>query len=368
MKKIIAFLIAAFALTACSEEIPQFILDSYKLTPDKNFDVNDMKNLNTPPVSVAVGKKEFKQQYRLNFTDAEAETFKNDFELPCQNRRSSYWIPDTVYVKDNVLNVTTQAKTGAEIRSLLEKNLGADWNKTVRDPKDGGGQNKSIADSEYWGITGAALKKQGDIYGLYVARIAMKRKATGHWMAYWFYGNDNSAEGRKLGRDYEFDMLEYHQINTNSKKVATTTHWPIELPGTSKRTSATYDTELSSSVADWHTYALLWTPDAVVYYIDWRPVSYILADGRWKNTALSQAKISQLKKTHEMISPVPLEVHFSNEVGGTDWMTLWAGALDVDQLKKEPDNMMVDWYVHYTTDDLKKEAKAAGVTYGEYLN
>lgn len=368
MKKNLILLTVAVVLTACSEEIPQFILDSYKLTPDQNFNVNDYQNLNTPPATVAVGKEEFRQQYKLNFTDAEAETFKNDFELPCQNRRSSYWIPDTVYVKNNVLNVTTQAKTGAEIKTLLQNNLGADWKNTVRDPNEGSGQQKKIADDDYWGITGAALKKQGDIYGLYVARIAMKRKATGHWMAYWFYGNDNTTEGRQLGRDYEFDMLEYHQINTNSKKVATTTHWPIELPNKSTRTSATWDTELSSSVADWHTYALLWTPDAVVYYIDWQPVSYILADGRWKNTALSQTKLTQLKKTHEVISPVPLEIHFSNEVGGTDWMTAWAGALDVDQLKQEQDNMMVDWYVHYTTDELKEEAKAAGVTYGDYLN
>ena len=360
-KKLILISAACAVFTACPS-IPLEVRMQYKMKPSSEYDDKNTKDLNSPPKTIELDKQTFKQQYKFDFTDAEAEKFYTDFERPTQMRRSSYWIDDMVYVSGNVLNVTTQAKTGAEIKKYLE---GTD----VPGPDDGdrSGDAKAIGDNDYWGVTGAALKKEGDIYGLYVARIAMKRKAAGHWMAYWFYGQDKSAEGRKLGRDYEFDMLEYHQINTSSTKVAATTHWPIELTGKSSRTSATKDIELSYSAADWHTYALLWTPDEVVYYIDWEPVSVFYADGTYYDTALSAAKINALKKTHKMICDVPLQIHFSNEVGGTGWMVGWAGALNVDQLRKEKDNMMVDWYVHYTTDDLKAAASAAGVKYGNYL-
>lgn len=360
-KKLILISAACAVFTACPS-IPLEVRMQYKMKPSSEYDDKNTKDLNSPPKTIELDKQTFKQQYKFDFTDAEAEKFYTDFERPTQMRRSSYWIDDMVYVSGNVLNVTTQAKTGAEIKTYLN---GTDV--PGPDVGDRSGDAKEIGDNDYWGVTGAALKKEGDIYGLYVARIAMKRKAAGHWMAYWFYGQDKSAEGKKLGRDYEFDMLEYHQINTSSTKVAATTHWPIELTGKSSRTSATKDIELSYSAADWHTYALLWTPDEVVYYIDWEPVSVFYADGTYYDTALSAAKINALKKTHKMICDVPLQIHFSNEVGGTGWMVGWAGALNVDQLRKEKDNMMVDWYVHYTTDDLKAAASAAGVKYGDYL-
>ena len=360
-KKLILISAACAVFTACPS-IPLEVRMQYKMKPSSEYDDKNTKDLNSPPKTIELDKQTFKQQYKFDFTDAEAEKFYTDFERPTQMRRSSYWIDDMVYVSGNVLNVTTQAKTGAEIKTYLN---GTDV--PGPDVGDRSGDAKEIGDNDYWGVTGAALKKEGDIYGLYVARIAMKRKAAGHWMAYWFYGQDKSAEGRKLGRDYEFDMLEYHQINTSSTKVAATTHWPIELTGESSRTSATKDIELSYSAADWHTYALLWTPDAVVYYVDWEPVSLFFAVETYYDTALSAAKITALKKTHKMICDVPLQIHFSNEVGGTGWMIGWAGSLNVDQLKKEKDNMMVDWYVHYTTDDLKAAAAAAGVKYGDYL-
>lgn len=360
-KKLILISAACAVFTACPS-IPLEVRMQYKMKPSSEYDDKNTKDLNSPPKTIELDKQTFKQQYKFDFTDAEAEKFYTDFERPTQMRRSSYWIDDMVYVSGNVLNVTTQAKTGAEIKTYLN---GTDV--PGPDVGDRSGDAKEIGDNDYWGVTGAALKKEGDIYGLYVARIAMKRKAAGHWMAYWFYGQDKSKEGRDIGRDYEFDMLEYHQMNTSSNKVAATTHWPIELTGKSSRTSATKDIELSYSAADWHIYALLWTPDEVVYYIDWEPVSVFYADGTYYDTALSAAKINALKKTHKMICDVPLQIHFSNEVGGTGWMVGWAGALNVDQLRKEKDNMMVDWYVHYTTDDLKAAASAAGVKYGDYL-
>ena len=361
-KKLILISAACAVFTACPPKTPEEIKAEYRLNPSAEYNKENTKDLNAPPKTVKIGGEEYKPVYKFDFTDEEAEKFNTDFERPNQMRRSSYWIDDMVYVSGNVLNVTTQAKTGAEIKTYLN---GTDV--SGPDVGDRSGDAKEIGDNDYWGVTGAALKKEGDIYGLYVARIAMKRKAAGHWMAYWFYGQDKSKEGRDIGRDYEFDMLEYHQMNTSSNKVAATTHWPIELTGKSSRTSATKDIELSYSAADWHIYALLWTPDAVVYYVDWEPVSLFFADETYYDTALSAAKITALKKTHKMICDVPLQIHFSNEVGGTGWMVGWAGALNVDQLKKEKDNMMVDWYVHYTTDDLKAAAAAAGVKYGDYL-
>lgn len=361
-KKLILISAACTAFISCPPPSSEELKAEYRLKPSAEYNNDNTKELNTPPKTVTIGSTEYKAVYKFDFTDAEAQKFYADFERPNQMRRSSYWIDDMVYVQDDVLNVTTQAKTGTQIKELIK---GTD----LPAPDDGkrSGDAQKIEDGDYWGVTGAALKKEGDLYGLYVARIAMDRKAAGHWMAYWFYGQDASTEGRKIGRDYEFDMLEYHQINTSSKKVAATTHWPIELPGKSSRVSATKDIELSYSAAEYHTYALLWTPDEVVYYIDWEPVSFFFADETYYDTALSAAKIDSLKKTHKMICDVPLQIHFSNEVGGTGWMVGWAGALDVDQLKSRKDNMKVDWYVHYTTDELKAAASAGGVKYGDYL-
>lgn len=360
-KKLILISAACTAFISCPT-IPLHVAAEYRLKPSAEYNDDSTTELNTPPKTVTIGREDYKAVYKFDFTDAEADKFYADFERPTQTRRSSYWITDMVYVKDNVLNVTTQAKTGSEIKKYL-----TEYPDVAQPDADRGGDAKKIEDGDYWGVTGAALKKEGDLYGLYVARIAMDRKAAGHWMAYWFYGQDASTEGRKIGRDYEFDMLEYHQINTSSRKVAATTHWPIELPGKSSRTSATKDIELSYSAAEYHTYALLWTPDEVVYYIDWEPVSIFFADETYYDTALSAAKINSLKKTHKMICDVPLQIHFSNEVGGTGWMVGWAGALNVDQLKSRMDNMKVDWYVHYTTDELKAAAAAGGVKYGDYL-
>lgn len=361
-KKLILISAACTAFISCPPPSSEELKAEYRLKPSAEYNNDSTTELNTPPKTVTIGSTEYKAVYKFDFTDAEKEQFYADFERPNQMRRSSYWIDDMVYVQDNVLNVTTQAKTGTQIKELIK---GTD----LPAPDDGkrSGDAQKIEDGDYWGVTGAALKKEGDLYGLYVARIAMDRKAAGHWMAYWFYGQDASTEGRKIGRDYEFDMLEYHQINTSSKKVAATTHWPIELPGKSSRVSATKDIELSYSAAEYHTYALLWTPDEVVYYIDWEPVSLFFADETYYDTALSVAKINSLKKTHKMICDVPLQIHFSNEVGGTGWMVGWAGALNVDQLKSRMDNMKVDWYVHYTTDELKAAAAAGGVKYGDYL-
>lgn len=364
-KKLILISAACTAFISCPT-IPLHVAAEYRLKPSAEYNDDSTTELNTPPKTVTIGREDYKAVYKFDFTDAEAQKFYDDFERPTQTRRSSYWITDMVYVKDNVLNVTTQAKTGSEIKKYLTDNQ-EEYPDVALPNADRGGDAKKIEDGDYWGVTGAALKKEGDLYGLYVARIAMDRQAAGHWMAYWFYGQDASTEGRKIGRDYEFDMLEYHQINTSSRKVAATTHWPIELPGKSSRTSATKDIELSYSAAEYHTYALLWTPDEVVYYIDWEPVSIFFADETYYDTALSAAKIKSLKKTHKMICDVPLQIHFSNEVGGTGWMVGWAGALNVDQLKSRMDNMKVDWYVHYTTDELKAAAAAGGVKYGDYL-
>lgn len=365
-KKLILISAACTAFISCPPPSSEELKAEYRLKPSAEYNNDNTKELNTPPKTVTIGSTEYKAVYKFDFTDAEKEQFYADFKRPTQTRRSSYWITDMVYVQDNVLNVTTQAITGSKIKEYLDKNK-TEYPGVALPDADRGSDAKKIENGDYWGVTGAALKKEGDLYGLYVARIAMDRKAAGHWMAYWFYGQDMSTEGRKIGRDYEFDMLEYHQINTSSKKVAATTHWPIELPGKSSRTSATKDIELSYSAAEYHTYALLWTPDEVVYYIDWEPVSLFFADETYYDTALSAAKINSLRKTHKMICDVPLQIHFSNEVGGTGWMVGWAGALDVDQLKSRKDNMKVDWYVHYTTDELKAAAAAGGVKYGDYL-
>ena len=350
-KYVITAAVSVFLLFSCGDPMPAS-KDKYRMIPDKAY-TKDPASQNLPPLSVVIDGIEYKKQYEMNFDETDGTRLQDDWNRPNTQRRATYWLSDTVYTENGALYVTTQAMSGNRVDEILRKNLSAEeYEKTVKPDKS----PTKFPGDEKAAVSGGLLKNDGDLYGLFVARIKMKKQSPGHWSAFWLYGNDNSAAGREIGRDYEFDIFEYPRT-TNS--YDTTTHWPL----TSGRITATKMNGIDN-VSDWNTYALLWTKDTVAYFCNWELLNYFTIAGG-ADEILSASKKRRINKTHETVSPVPMIMHFSNEVGNIDFV--WAGLPDVKQLESEPDAMMVDWYVHYTTDDLKSAAAAAGVKYGDYL-
>lgn len=318
----------------------------YQLNPDSNY--KDGSGTNTPPEFIEIGDVKYKCQYKIGFDDTDTTRLNEEWIVSCTPRRSTYWLPDMVFLRDGMLYVTTQVRTGNQVEEILEKNLTAaefaEVEKPDKTPTKFDGEKKAA-------VSGAIEKKEQDLYGLFVARIKMEKKSTGHWSAFWFWGDDPTEEGLS----YEFDIFEYPKTNN---KYDTTTHWPHG----NLRTSATKEHTVSS-ISEWNTYALLWTESSVAYYCNWELLCYFTAGGG-SDELLNSVKRKSITKNHQIISPIPMSMIFSNEVGGLDFA--WAGYPEIDKLEKSYDSMQVDWYAHYTTDDLKKAAEKAGVVYGDY--
>lgn len=318
----------------------------YRLNPDSAYKETD--GVNNPPEFVEIGGEKYKYQYGIGFDDTEKTRFEEEWVTSCTPRRSTYWLPDMVFLRDGMLNVTTQVRTGNQVEEILKANLTAEEfsevTKPDKTPTKFGGDKKAA-------VSGAVEKKEKDLYGLFVARIRMKKDSTGHWNAFWFWGVDPKDESLA----YEFDIFEYPKTNN---KYDTTTHWPHG----NLRTSATKEHTVPS-VNKWNTYALLWTGTTVAYYCNWELLCYFTAKGG-PDELLNSVKRESIERNHEIISPIPMNMIFSNEVGGLDFA--WAGYPEIDKLEKSYDNMQIDWYAHYTTDGLKKAAGQAGVVYGDY--
>lgn len=318
---------------------------AYRLNPDSGYKEED--GINNPPEFIEIGGVKYSCQYEINFDDTDSIRFDEEWTVSCMPRRSTYWLPDMIFLRDGMLNVTTQVRTGRQVEEILKTNLTAEEFEKVtkpdKTPTRFGGEKKAA-------VSGAVEKKEKDLYGLFAARIKMKKESPGHWSAFWFWGVEPADDSLA----YEFDIFEYPKTNN---KYDTTTHWPYG----NLRTSATKEHALSS-VSEWNTYALLWTADTVAYYCNWELLCYFTAEGGG-DEMLTSVKRKRIRRNHEIISPIPMNMIFSNEVGGLDFS--WAGYPEIDKLEESYDNMQVDWYAHYMSDELKKKAEQAGIVYGD---
>ena len=155
-------------------------------------------------------------------------------------------------------------------------------------------------------------------FGYYVARIRLQRSA-GHWTAFWMFGKGVTTVGHGGMDGTEIDIMEKPWIDD---RVQHTLHWD----GYGKaHKSKGHVSRNPGIMKGWHTFALLWTPDEYVFYIDGRE--------RWRTSAGG-------------VCQVPLYLKLSDEAkfGG------WAGDVRKATL---PDEFLTDYVRVYDLVDAR---------------
>ena len=196
---------------------------------------------------------------------------------------------------------------------------GKEWKLTWHDEFDGATLDETkwnrLGDSKrrdgYWVKEDAYLsgkgtlllrtKKDGDRYtcgavntrdkfehafGYYVARCQMPAQP-GHWPAFWMMCAGVSKVGNG-GRDgTEIDIVE---IPWRDGKVTFNLHW--DGYGKDHQAAGT-NTTLVSLIEGFHDYALLWTPEEYVFYVDGKEV--------WRTKAGGVSQVPEFIKLTEEI-------------------------------------------------------------------
>jgi beta-glucanase (GH16 family) len=143
-------------------------------------------------------------------------------------------------------------------------------------------------------------------FGYYVARIALGQQP-GHWSAFWLMGDGVTRVGNE-GRDgTEIDIMEKPWLDD---RVQHTLHW--DGYGKEHNSSGTVSRN-PGIMTGFHTFALKWTPDEYVFYVDGRET--------WRT---SDGGVCQS----------PLYIKLSDEIGK------WGGDISQAQL---PDRFLVDY-------------------------
>jgi beta-glucanase (GH16 family) len=143
-------------------------------------------------------------------------------------------------------------------------------------------------------------------FGYYVARYKMP-KEPGHWSAFWIMGQGVGNVGNE-GRDgTEIDIVE---MPWRDGRLTMNLHW--DGYGKEHKAAGTKVT-VPGVTEGFHTYALLWTPEEYVFYVDGKEV--------WRSQAGGVCQVPEFLK-------------LTNEIGK------WAG--DIKKAKL-PDYFEVDY-------------------------
>ncbi|MBN1854151.1 MAG: glycoside hydrolase family 16 protein, partial [Pirellulales bacterium] len=155
-------------------------------------------------------------------------------------------------------------------------------------------------------------------YGYYVARIQLQ-KQPGHWSAFWLFNGSVGKIGND-GRDgTEIDIYEKPWLDD---RVQHALHWD----GYGKEhKSENKVSKVPGVMEGFHTFALWWTPDEYIFYVDGNEV--------WRTNAGG-------------VCQVPLYIKLSDEIGS------WGG--DIKDAKL-PDRFLVDYVRVY---DLTERTKS----------
>lgn len=150
------------------------------------------------------------------------------------------------------------------------------------------------------------LGKFEHTYGYYVARIELQRQP-GHWSAFWLMGRGVGKVGDQ-GRDgTEIDIMEKPWLDD---RVQHALHWD----GYGKHhKSAGQKSSVPGVMKGFHAFALMWTPEEYVFYVDGKET--------WRTAAGG-------------VCQAPLYIKLSDEVGK------WGG--DIAKAKL-PDRFLVDY-------------------------
>jgi beta-glucanase (GH16 family) len=107
-------------------------------------------------------------------------------------------------------------------------------------------------------------------YGLVQARIRLPR-GRGIWPAFWMLGQNIDEVG--WPRCGEIDVME--NFGTDPSEVRGTVHGPGYSGAAGITASHRADSDLSD---DFHTYAVLWEPDRIRWYLDGHPYATVTPD------------------------------------------------------------------------------------------
>ena len=142
--------------------------------------------------------------------------------------------------------------------------------------------------------------------GFFVARMKM-HKEVGHWSAFWLYNQSegNPGEGSKNGA--EIDIMEKPWLDD---QVNFAIHW--DGYGAEHRSTA-HVAKIPDVMEGYHTFALWWSDEAYIFYID---------------------GVEQWRTTADGICEEPLYLKLSDEIGN------WAGDIQNATL---PDATLIDY-------------------------
>lgn len=277
MKKIIALIAViatvvtvALSFTSCSKKqdnswkndnkydlsIPTLNEDGWYLVFEDDFD-GDGINQNIKFGENYKGNKEI-WTYSPHAIRWESNN-KNKPEQAC------YWCPNMVEVKDSKLIV----------HSRYEDNHKCDGDCPAKGRFTGGIETREIVgdNSNNKGTADKMLFSQA--YG-YVEIKAKFPKSKGLWSALWLQSSNMRKVGNKGKDGTEIDVFESAFLNSKTSKMGHCLLWD----GYGKHAdSSPYVTDLEQNLYDgFHTYALKWTPEYYVFYIDCEP-TWATSDG-----------------------------------------------------------------------------------------
>ena len=152
------------------------------------------------------------------------------------------------------------------------------------------------------------LDKFSQAYGYFEARMKFS-SMTGWWGACWMMCGDMEHVDGSPADGIEIDVIE--TCGVKDKKVNHALHWDGYGP---EEVNRSWESDSWPALyTGWHTYAVEWTKDAYIFYIDEKET--------WRVTDIE-------------ICPLPGVLILSNQFGE------WTGPLDTSKL---PDYTYVDW-------------------------
>lgn len=176
----------------------------------------------------------------------------NDKNKPGQ---ACYWCPEMIEVKDSNLIVHSRHESNHECDGGCPKEgrftSGIETRKIVGDNNNNKGTNDEMLFSQAFGYFECKVKFPN---------------SKGLWSAFWLQSSNMRKVGNAGKDGTEIDVYESAFINSKTSKMGHALLW--DGYGKSAKSSP-YITELEQNLYDgYHTFALKWTPEYYVFYID----------------------------------------------------------------------------------------------------
>lgn len=245
------------------------------------------------------------------------ETMHTDFTKikDMQQLRAAGWAPSThglrkyEYWCDRMIEFTDD---GLVIHSRRENNHECDICGVKEGVFTGG-----IETREKTG--GKSIKLFEQAFGYFEATVIVPR-GLGMWSAFWLQSDDCGKIGHKGEDGTEIDIYESSFINNNPTKTGQALHYDAYQAPYYRCKDNIYDTKNNLYDGEAHTYALKWTPNCYVMYVDGKAV--------WATDAGGVSKVPEyMRLTVEIrnarYGPYAQEIgRFENREGGINDFTI----------------------------------------------